>query len=316
MTPPTAPTTHCLTVLARRKEIAGSLGMNCMRGGYSRRWPSGVHRLAIMLWQEDGFHQLISEISRLSLLRNTLVVSLGDHGCRLKGAVHTASRIPLTIQWLARMPTHPNATGTSSSGGGSDTSSSSRGGADEYTLHHPVSTVDITPTILDAAGGLMSTTGLFDGVSLLPLLVPSHSALTAHHRGAHNTNAHAHTHPPTHSASSAHSADAASSAKPSPKVTASGASWHGSGSGHGSSVPSARGIGDRDGVLVDMCQQVGAVLSTSAPLLLYPSAPLSFLPSHSSSSPPLAASSCSPQRLEVRGHTSQRNAPLQICLPH
>ena len=49
---------HPRAVLTRRREIANSLGMNCLRGGYSRRWPSGVHRLAIMLWMEDGFSQV------------------------------------------------------------------------------------------------------------------------------------------------------------------------------------------------------------------------------------------------------------------
>ena len=170
--------------------------------------------------------------------------------------MHTASRIPLTIQWLAKMPPPPNATATTSS----SSSSSSGGGSDEQgqasarTLLQPVSTVDITPTILDAAGGLMATTGLFDGVSLLPLLIPSHPAHAAHHRAAHTAS---HT-----TTTTAHSADASlRSIAP--------------------SAPSARGIAARDGVLVDMCQQVGA-FSHPLNLSLLP-APLTL----SSSSPPL-----------------------------
>ena len=151
-------------IRTRRQAIVKRLGMRCndietlgrrLKPANARPLP-GVHRLAVSLWQEDGLAQLLETLSKQNALTNTMIINLGDHGVRLKGSVHTAARIPFSIRWDAMLPAVP-----------SDDSTTFR--ADRI-LRHPISTVDVAPTIIHAAGLHEVPMEIFDGLSLLPLL--------------------------------------------------------------------------------------------------------------------------------------------------
>lgn len=107
--------------------------------------------LAMCTWLDDRIGQLLSEVERLGMSGNTLVVLTSDHGDMLgeKGQwfkrmyLEWSARIPLIMSWPGRVPAGKRVSSL-------------------------VSLVDLLPTFAEAAGVQVRTR--IDGQSLLPLL--------------------------------------------------------------------------------------------------------------------------------------------------
>ena len=216
-------------ITRRRGQLMAHVGMRCERGVAKAIAPrdsglhrahGGLHRVALSVWLQDGLATLLDAFARAGALKDTLVVHVGDHGTRLKGTVHGAARVPLWIRWGSRLPMEGPST----------------------LVRHPVSTVDLAPTLLDAAGA-QPPRSVFDGHSLLPLLplLPLRQAAVVT------------TTPPPLPARLKPSLDASLDALLGASL---GASLDGPLAGPAEDVSSVeRSVGDRDGVLIEMCQQ-------------------------------------------------------------
>ena len=125
-----------------------------------RRWDSEtrerrdrerIAQLQTLLSVDEGVSELIRSLEDTGRLDDTLIVFTSDNGFlwgehRLWGKevpYRAAHEVPLAIRWDARIAGH-------------------------LTIKAPVSTVDITVTLLDAADA--TPTRSLDGVSLVPLL--------------------------------------------------------------------------------------------------------------------------------------------------
>ena len=106
--------------------------------------------LAMCTWIDDRIGNLLAEVERLGLARDTLIVLTSDHGdmCGEKGQwfkriyLEWSARVPLIASWPGRIPAGKR-------------------------VAAPVSLVDLLPTFAEAAGARVDTH--IDGRSLLPL---------------------------------------------------------------------------------------------------------------------------------------------------
>jgi choline-sulfatase len=106
--------------------------------------------LAMCTWIDERIGQLLAEVERLGMARDTLVVLTGDHGdmCGEKGQwfkriyLEWSARVPLIASWPGRIPAGRR-------------------------VAAPVSLLDLLPTFAEAAQ--VAVTTHIDGRSLLPL---------------------------------------------------------------------------------------------------------------------------------------------------
>ena len=103
-------------------------------------------------WMDAQVGAVLAELRSLQLEQDTLLIALSDHQRYGKGALYHGVRTPMMLQWPARIA--PGQT---------------------FAAHTLVSSLDLVPTVLDAAGLLSrgvpaNAGGPLDGRSLLPLL--------------------------------------------------------------------------------------------------------------------------------------------------
>jgi len=126
---------------------------------------------AMVSAMDDGVGQVLSSLRAAGLEQDTLIFFLSDNGGASKvapadngklrshkGAVYEGGvRVPFMVQWKGRLPAGK-------------------------TFHQPVTSLDIFPTAVAAAGGVLPAKKTMDGVDLLPFLKgtkksPPHGAL-------------------------------------------------------------------------------------------------------------------------------------------
>lgn len=124
---------------------------------------------AMVAAMDEGIGRVVAELKRQQLYENTLIIFFSDNGGRAEHAVNFpyrghkgmlfegGIRVPFTITWPARL-------------------------VGDRHYPHPVSALDVVPTILDAGGVAVPEDLPIDGVSLLPYLsgddeTPPHETL-------------------------------------------------------------------------------------------------------------------------------------------
>jgi len=107
--------------------------------------------LGMVSWIDDRVGQILSELERLGLAQNTVVIFTSDHGEMLGEHGQWSKR--LMLEWSARVPLIVSGPGRIPAG---------------KRIAAPVSLLDLFPTLAELAGAKVETP--LDGRSLLPLL--------------------------------------------------------------------------------------------------------------------------------------------------
>ena len=110
-------------------------------------------------WADSHLQKAIKELSDRGMLDNTLIVALSDNGMAFPHAkancYDAGLHVPLAICWVGQIP-------------------------EGKTLHEEVSTIDLLPTFLEAAGIKANAGQSFSGESLLPALTGEKGSALTH----------------------------------------------------------------------------------------------------------------------------------------